>query len=241
MIITGGMGFIGQHLAKRLPDAFIWDRKISGQNSINCYSSNGKPVIHLAASTYLTEGYDWQMIEDNFILPHTLRNWFKTPKIVYASSAAVYNLNNLYAYSKKYAEDLFSDCNATGLRYYNVYGENDNGVVGKLIHCAMTGDYFRLNGGTQVRDFVYIDDVVQATIDAIDSKEKIIEVGTGIGTSIYDLMVMINQITGNTIKIGEYNELSSFETKVSICPTPLKSYVPLKAGLIKTIESWKRS
>lgn len=242
LIITGGAGFIGSHLHKKYSYGYVWDRKIPDQPPFEemVRMLSRTTIIHLAASTYLSEGYDRQIIDDNIILSNRVRtiSLKNKSRIVYASSAAVYNLNNLYAHSKKYNEDLFSDCNATGLRFYNVYGPGDNGVIGKLIRCAYSGKKFHLNGGNQVRDFVYIDDVVRSIENNIDSKEKIVEVGTGVGTMITTLIRMIEEITGKKIKVSK-GPLSKFEQKISICPRPLKEYVPLKQGLIFTVNDFK--
>jgi UDP-glucose 4-epimerase len=240
MIITGGAGFIGGHLAKRLPEATIWDRKKpQSYGNLMFQWQDKETMIHLAASTYLTEGYDKQIIEDNISLVNEIKRLSDDERLIYASSAAVYNLNNLYAYSKKYAEDLFSDCNATGLRYYNVYGPNDNGVVGKLIDCALNNKVFVMNGGEQIRDYIYIDDVIEETIKAIDSKEKIIEIGTGQGTRLIDLLIMVQDLTGNLIKVDRRTQ-SAFETKESICPQPINNPITLEEGLKRTIE-WHKN
>lgn len=242
LIITGGQGFIGSHFHKKYSYGYVWDKKIPNQppfeEMVRLLSRT--TIVHLAASTYLTEGYDRDIINDNIVLSTRVREIALRNKsrIVYASSAAVYNLNNLYAYSKKYNEDLFADCNATGLRFYNVYGPNDNGVVGKLIQCAYSGKKFNLNGGTQIRDFIYVDDVIRSIEDNMDSKEKIVEVGTGVGTSINKLIKMIEQLTGRKIRLSK-GPLSKFEQKVSICPKPLKNFTPLRDGLIYTISDYK--
>lgn len=244
IIITGGKGFIGTHLASTMEKQrpYIWDRKIPDQpwldETVALLSKT--TIIHLAASTYLTPGYDHQIISDNIILANTVRQLAlkRKSRVIYASSAAVYNLNNLYAYSKKYNEDIFSDCNATGLRFYNVYGPNDNGVVGKLIKCAFTGKHFMLNGGNQVRDFVYVDDVVKSITDNLDSPNKIVEVGTGVGTSLNKLIKLIEELTHKKIKIIKCG-ISKFEQKKSICPKPMKEFISLREGINLTIKKYK--
>lgn len=242
LIITGGKGFIGSHLHKKFPWGYVWDRKIPDQapfeDMVRLLSKT--TIVHLAASTYLAEGYDGQIIIDNITLATRVREiaFRNKCRIVYASSAAVYKLNNLYAYSKKYNEEIFADCNATGLRFYNVYGAHDNGVIGKLIHAAYTGNKFKLNGGSQIRDFVYIDDAIRSIEEHLESPKKIVEVGTGVGTSINKLIKYIQQLTKKKIKIIK-GPLSKFEQKISICPKPIRNYTTLYNGLIETINAYK--
>lgn len=234
-LITGGLGFIGSHLAKAIPDARIYDRK-DGKAMISIYGEYDT-IFHLAASTYLTEGYDKQMIEDNIILTNELFNYHYLDRIVYASSAAIYNPNNLYSYTKRYNEDIAPE-GATGLRYYNVYGFGDNGIVSKLIKAAFTGELIKIYGGEQTRDFIHVDDVVRETIKAVDSTEKIIDIGTGVETSINELITMVERISGKAINIIHESPIP-IEVKRSRCVYPLSDFTTLRDGLKKTIKQYE--
>src|ERR1700712_1229298 len=66
-----------------------------------------------------------------------------------------------------------------GLRYSNVYGpgEDHKGKLASMIHQLAkqmrAGKQPRIfSPGDQKRDFVYIDDVVQANINALEAKES---------------------------------------------------------------------
>jgi len=68
------------------------------------------------------------------------------------------------------------------------------GVVNRLIHLALAGDTLPIYGdGRQRRDYIYIDDVVQALLalggpdGSPLSSNNIYNVGTGVGTSIADM------------------------------------------------------
>ncbi len=57
--------------------------------------------------------------------------------------------------------------------------------------------------GQQIRDYVYVDDVVRALVAAATAEginRQIINVGTGIGTSINELVRIIEKVTGRTAR-----------------------------------------
>jgi len=140
-------------------------------------------------------------------------------KIIFTSSAAVYgdakqlpiseeaqkNPLNLYGQSKLEGEKSILQYHKTyGLRYAvlrfaNVYGSGqradlEGGVLSIfcsriLSHqpCTVYGD------GTQTRDFIYVDDVVRATLLAAKSKDNlIVNISTEKETSINELITLLN-------------------------------------------------
>jgi UDP-glucose 4-epimerase len=74
------------------------------------------------------------------------------------------------------------------------------GVVNRLIHLAMTGQQLPVYGdGRQLRDYIYIDDAIQALIalgaePACDG--KMYNVGSGVGTPLVDMVRAIASIVG---------------------------------------------
>lgn len=80
----------------------------------------------------------------------------------------------------------------TALAMGNVYGPRqraDGGVVGAFAHAMREGTSPLMHGdGRQTRDFVYIDDAVDALVRATKrGSGLVINVGSGVGTSIRDL------------------------------------------------------
>jgi UDP-glucose 4-epimerase len=86
------------------------------------------------------------------------------------------------------------------LRYANVYGPRQNaegeaGVVAVFLSRMLEGAGPTVNGdGQQTRDYVYVGDVAQANILALDSEitEGVFHIGTGIETSVNDIFRMLN-------------------------------------------------
>jgi len=151
----------------------------------------------------------------------------KVKRFVYASSCAVYGaaselpikedapLRPLspYASSKLAAEE---HCRAfyknhgletVRLRYFNVYGPRQTageyaGVMLKFLeHIRRDQPPIIFGDGEQTRDFVYIDDVVETTLLALNRDGiagEVFNIGTGEGTTINRLCEIFLKLTGKT-------------------------------------------
>lgn len=108
------------------------------------------------------------------------------------------------------------------LRYANVYGPRQNaegeaGVVAVFLSKMLEGAGPVINGdGLQTRDYVYVGDVAQANILALDSQrtEGIFHIGTGIETSVNDIFRMLNWQFGKVFE-ETHGEAKPGETKAS--------------------------
>jgi ADP-L-glycero-D-manno-heptose 6-epimerase len=148
--------------------------------------------------------------------------------LIYASSAATYgslpspqvegyeNPENPYGFSKLMMDQIAKDFSSQnsemviiGLRYFNVYGpreyykKNTSSMVIQLGHQILNGNAPRLfEGSDQIfRDFIYIDDVIQANIQAcVNKKNGIYNVGTGIPRSFQDIADILQKELGTNYK-----------------------------------------
>ena len=131
----------------------------------------------------------------------------KCARIVFASSGAVYKPSmeritedhpreppSVYGLTKKMGEDLLTYCGEqvdyTILRYGYIYGKNKTwGAVGNFIKLLNENKQPVIYGGEQVIDFVYIKDIVDGTIRAIETQFKgvTVNLSSGVGTSIEDV------------------------------------------------------
>jgi len=104
--------------------------------------------------------------------------------------------------------DLDFDFNATAFRMFNVYGERqrlDNpyqGVLGFFMGCVLRKDTITIHSdGEQTRDFVYIGDVVDAWLAAMDntaSHGQVMNLGFGQAISI-------NRLVDEVLSAAEYS------------------------------------
>ena len=109
--------------------------------------------------------------------------------------------------SEKYLE-VFSELYGyeyTILRYGNVYGPRQNpsgeaGVISIFAGLLLNGEVAKIFGdGSQERDYIYISDVVDANILALNSANKsIYNISTGQGLSVIKIFNMIKTLTKST-------------------------------------------
>jgi UDP-glucose 4-epimerase len=100
---------------------------------------------------------------------------------------------------------------AVALRYANVYGprQNPHGEAGVVaIFCRGLLDRKTLTvygDGSQTRDYVYVGDIVRANLLAttvpLDGKVPVMNVGTGVETSVNDLVRLLGEAAGSPLEV----------------------------------------
>lgn len=165
-------------------------------------------------------------------------------RVVYASTSSLYGNRPipfredtepdpiyLFAVSKltnEYTAKLFSSddgLETVGMRYMSVYGPHEEAkakveatnLVTRFLWDIEKGISPLIYGdGTQTRDSVYVQDVVQANLLAIESPKKllgeIVNVGTGVMMSLNEIVLFLNRFLGKTVK-------------PRTIPMPLKNYM----------------
>ena len=140
------------------------------------------------------------------------------------------------------------------LRYFNAYGPRQrggaySGVISTFVEQATAGDPITINGdGTQTRDFVHVDDIVQANLQAATTSHvgEAINVGTGETVTIRELAELIRDETGSTSSIvhtdprpGDVEHSCADITKAKD-RLGFEPSVPLSSGL-KTVPGMQRN
>lgn len=190
-------------------------------------------------------------------------------KIIYASSAAAYGEPEYLGINEQHRIDPISYYGIskhtpehylriyqrqyrlmfTALRYANVYGirqdpKGEGGVISIFIDRVLGSQNPIIFGdGNQTRDFVYVKDIVSANLAAIHNADgQILNIGTGIQTSINVLLETIKTITGLRIQANYAPErpgdirhcyFNNAKAKELLAWVPRHS---LEAGLRETIE-----
>ena len=142
----------------------------------------------------------------------------------------------------------------TVLRVANCYGPRlpvtgEQGVVGSFLDRLNRGEPIEIWGdGAVTRDYVYVGDVAQAFLAALDqtSPFKIFNVGTGMGTSLLDLLALMERVTGRRAAVVKKSG-RPVDVPVNILdPARARQFLgwqagtPLDAGLLHTW-NWVRA
>lgn len=252
-VVTGGCGFIGSCLAKRLArvghDVVVADNMLMGSMDnaggvmvFRNIRDVGKlegigGVFHLGmpSSTYMfreNPSLVGKTIDEFMFLLELCRQ--RGVKLVYASSSSLYNGNSppfmedmhiipkdLYTetlYCMERLAEVYHDffgVKSVGLRLFSVYGDNERNkgryanIVSQMIWAKEDDRPFEVYDMKTTRDFIHVDDVVEAFVRAMES-----EVGSGV----------INVGTGRAYSFGEIIELIELKG-YRVVENPIKNYV----------------
>jgi len=254
-VVTGGAGFIGSHITKKLIErgdiVTVVDNMNTGKEKnlesvrdkinfvkgdildmdlLDGITKDAGGVFHQAALASVQDSFDepdkYHNVNVNGtenILKLSKKHGFK---VVYASSSSVYgnpiripikesddkNPINPYAETKLKKEELAikyskMGVNVIGLRYFNVFGKGQSkeyaGVLKLFLERIRDKLPPKINGdGTQFRDFVHVNDVVNANIMSMDSNitHEFFNVGTNTAITIIDLAKTIIECSGLNIE-----------------------------------------
>ncbi|MGB7789235.1 NAD-dependent epimerase/dehydratase family protein [Methanoregula sp.] len=135
-------------------------------------------------------------------------------KIIFPSSAAVYGITedlpikenfpvsptNIYSAHKVLCEKMVQayqknyGVNYVVLRFFNVYGKGNEGVIGIFLDKAKKGETIESFGPFQYRDFIYAGDVANAVYMAVahdKATNRIINIGSGRGIQMREILNLV--------------------------------------------------
>jgi UDP-glucose 4-epimerase len=139
------------------------------------------------------------------------------------------------------------------LRLANPYGERQRthasqGAVAVFTGKVLRGEVIEIWGdGSVVRDYIYIEDVVEALLKAmqLEGPERVFNIGSGRGSSLNDLLAAIELATGLRAE-RRYQQARVFDVPVSVlsiararCYLGWEPAVPFDAGLARYV-AWLR-
>jgi UDP-glucose 4-epimerase len=140
---------------------------------------------------------------------------------------------NAYGTSKLMSEWMLRDVAASSplryvaLRYFNVAGSDTTGrigqatpkatllvkvaceaAVGKRPHVSIYGTDFPTDDGTGVRDYIHVEDLATAHLDALSylrngGAPQVLNVGYGRGYSVREVLKSVERVAGHTLNIRE--------------------------------------
>jgi dTDP-L-rhamnose 4-epimerase len=173
--------------------------------------------------------------------------------------------SSIYGITKQHQEQMILligkslNIPAVALRYQNVYGPGQSlnnpytGILSIFSTRLLNGNGIDIYvDGQESRDFVFIDDVVSATILALEKKKannQIFNVGSGIATSVSEVANLLKSLYNSDIKISvsgkyrlgdirhNYADLSKIRSELGFSPKfDFISGITLFVNWVKTQE-----
>tara|TARA_Y100001970_G_scaffold286159_1_gene407640 strand:- start:2959 stop:3879 length:921 start_codon:yes stop_codon:yes gene_type:complete len=137
------------------------------------------------------------------------------------------------------------------IRLFLVYGpfQKDNRFLPFIIKSCLANKTFETTSGSQIRDFCYVDDVIEAIFILLKSKKsngEIFNVGSGKPIKIKNVIEYVVKIIGKgvpqfgKIKMRKNENTSLYSNNYKIYQKTIwKPKINIKSGLIKTIDFYK--
>lgn len=227
--------------------------------------------VSVPESTLFPSGYNHVNVSGTVTLMEAIRDT-RAKRVILASSGAIYGdqtqipykesyevkPRSPYAVSKLAAEHyvrtigLQAGVEAVCLRIFNAYGPGQRippshpPIIPSFLRNALSNSSVVIHGdGKQTRDYIYIDDLVNAMVTsatAVGVDQEVINIGSGVETSVLELVRLVRLVTGkkpeeifNPHKAGGADrmcaDISKASEKLNFLPM-----VPLETGLRLTME-----
>lgn len=194
-----------------------------------CRKNNIKKVIFTSASSIVGEPLEFKVSENHSVTPKTAYGITKMASEHY-----------LRLYNEMYG------MNYVIFRFFNIYGPyQKNGLIPSLYSRIMTEQPVTIFGkGDQIRDYVYIEDVIPFFEKAISTNvanNLILNMGTGNGNTIIEVLDHLSKILDIKPKIdfkpNRPGEIGNFVANVTLLNSTfgMTPKTSLEEGLKRTI------
>lgn len=146
---------------------------------------------------------------------------------------------NLYGYSKWMFEEYLGLCARTHALQYlivrpsNPYGPHQNpmrmqGFIAVAMHKLLQGEDIEIWGdGSVVRDYIFVTDMVNAFSELLarDAWGEVFNIGSGMGSSLLDVLAAMEQVTGKKARVLHKASRSVDVSRIVLDVEKLKSVI----------------
>jgi UDP-glucose 4-epimerase len=234
--------------------------KVANENPVDDIQINLLPIVALIEAC-LREKHPPAIIFSGTVTQVGLTKTYPVNEVFQDRPITVYDINKLAAekYLQYYAQQLGGK--AVTLRLANVYGPGpesssaDRGILNLFVQKAIRGESLTVYGkGDFVRDYVYIDDVINAFLAAgVEIKKTsghYYVIGSGVGHTFAQMTRMVTRLaakkTGKKVRVAHIRppeNLSLIESRNFVANyskfkqiTGWKPKISLRSGVSKTVD-----
>ncbi|HSB29326.1 MAG TPA: SDR family oxidoreductase [Pyrinomonadaceae bacterium] len=308
VVVTGGAGFIGSHIAQTVAtagakvriiddlstghrenvddlsgDIDLIEGSVADVQLMNRVLADAEVVFHEAAIPSVPRSVEnptqthIASVDGTFTLLLAAREQ-NVRRVIYAASSSAYGDQPTLPKTEDMAPDPLSPyavaklvgeyycqvftrvygLETVSLRYFNVFGPRQDpgsqysGVVSRFISALCSSEQPVIFGdGEQSRDFTYIDNVVNANLNAATTTKgvgKVINVATGDRITLNQLLTELKDLLGKADVKVDFREPRIGDVRHSLADITrareLLDYEPavgLREGLERTVKWWKMS
>ena len=138
------------------------------------------------------------------------------------------------------------------LRIANPYGRyqrpfSKQGLIANLLGNYLSGNLVEIWGdGEVIRDYIYVDDVIEAAVKVLTYKggESVFNIGSGYGSSVNDIIMALEEVLKDNLQIKRYPgrkvdvPVNVLDIRLAQQELGWQPQVPLRAGLQKMLSFW---
>ena len=232
-VVFGSHGFLGEHLYNKLQS--LGQQVIRGDREGNI-PDKVAVLYDLASYGNLWGQNDLKEIERaNVTRVGKLLSQTKMydKAIVTSTSSVSMGHTTPYANAKRKLETIAEEYGAVIIRPYSIYGSGDyrEHLIPKVFRSCLENEPMELDP-SPTHDYIWVEDLVDLYIDP---PSKLVEAGTGKGTTNGEVVRLIQKITGKIANITAIKKgLRAYDQPDWRAPMPVKeNMVRLEDGLRK--------